>query len=146
MTGALRATVAPNGALSVAERGYPHPRSGAEAGRTPCPKGGSQEELLHVRGQGQWPRVPGCNGAGTAEKSYPSPRSGAVAERSYPMPPHPRPGVAAERSYLKPKARGGVQVDQPHAQGQGWRPGGPTPRPRSIGCMGAGGPRGTIPP
>jgi len=44
--------------------------SGAEAGRTPYPKGSSQEELPHVRGQGQRPRVPGYNGAGTAEKSY----------------------------------------------------------------------------
>ena len=43
-----------------------------------------QEELPHVQGQGQWPRVPGCDGAGTAEKSYPSPRSGVVAERSCP--------------------------------------------------------------
>ena len=38
----------------------------------------------HVQGQGQWPRVPGYNGAGTAEKSYPSLRSGAAAGRSYP--------------------------------------------------------------
>ena len=29
-------------------------------------------ELPHVRGQGQRPRVPGCNGAGTAERSYPA--------------------------------------------------------------------------
>ena len=62
----------------------PRPRSGAEAGRTPCRKDGGQEELPHVQGQGQRPRVPGCNGAGTAEKSYPSPRSGVVAERSCP--------------------------------------------------------------
>ena len=33
---------------------------------------GGQKELSHVRGQGQRPRVPGCNGAGTAEKSYPT--------------------------------------------------------------------------
>ena len=118
MTGALRATVAPNGALSVAERGYPHPRSGAEAGRTPFPQGCGPEELPHVRGQGQQPRVPGCNGAGTAEKSYPRPRSGAAAGRNYPT---------------------------PHTGGQGWRPGGPTPRPRSGGCADAGGPRGAIP-
>ena len=26
----------------------------------------------HVRGQGQRPRVPGCNGAGTAERSHPT--------------------------------------------------------------------------
>ena len=50
----------------------PCPRSGAEAGRTPCPRGGGQEELPHVRGQGQWPRVPGYDGAGTAERSYPA--------------------------------------------------------------------------
>ena len=49
------------------------------------PKGGSQEELPHGRGQGQRLRVPGCDRAGTAEKSYPSPRSGAAAERSYPV-------------------------------------------------------------
>ena len=82
------------GALSVAERCYPRPRSGAEARRTPCPKGSGQKSYptsevrgssrechaataqerprtaTQVRGQGQRPRVPGCNGAGTAEKSY----------------------------------------------------------------------------
>ena len=31
-----------------------------------------REELPHVRGQGQRPRVPGCDGAGTAERSYPA--------------------------------------------------------------------------
>ena len=34
-------------------------------------RGGGQEELPHVRSQGKWPRVPGCDGAGTAERSYP---------------------------------------------------------------------------
>ena len=46
-----------------------------EAERTPCLKGGGQEELPHVRGQGQWPRVPDCDGAGTAERSYPTPEA-----------------------------------------------------------------------
>ena len=50
----------------------PRPRSGAEAGRTPCPKGGGQEELPHVRSQGQRPRVPDCDGTGMAERSYPA--------------------------------------------------------------------------
>ena len=59
-----------------------------EAERTPCLKGGGQEELPHVRGQGQWPRVPDCNGAGTAERSYPA-----------------------------SEARGGGQEEQPHVQG-----------------------------
>ena len=95
-------------------------------------KGGGQEELPHVRGQGQRPRVPGCNSAGTAEKNYPSPRSGA----------------AARRSYLTSEARGGGWEDQPYVQGavaawaqeglealyhvegqEGWR-WGDTPHPR----------------
>ena len=59
-----------------------------EAGRTACPRGGSQEELPHVRGQGQWPRVPGCDGAGMAERSYPT-----------------------------SKVRGGGREEQPHLQG-----------------------------
>ena len=33
----------------------------------------------------------------------------------------------------------------PDARGQGRKPGGTTPRPRSRGCAGAGGPRGTAP-
>ena len=60
-----------------------------------------QEELPHVRGKGQWPRVPGYDGAGMAEKSYPSLRSGAVARRTNPT----------------PEARGGGREDQPHVQG-----------------------------
>ena len=41
-----------------------------EARRTPCPRGGGQEELPHVRGQGQRPRMPGCNGAGISELKW----------------------------------------------------------------------------
>ena len=85
------------------------------------------EELPHVRGQGQWPRVPGCDGVRTAERSYPSPRSGAEAGRSYPTPPHLRLGAVARRSYPTPEARGGGREDQPHARGQGQWPGGPSP-------------------
>ena len=69
--GRAKAQAAATGALSVDERSHPCPRSGAEAGRTPCLKAGGQEELPHVRGQGQRPRVPDCDGAGTAERSYP---------------------------------------------------------------------------
>ena len=57
----------------------------AEAERTPCPRGSGQEEIPHVQGQGQWPRVPGCDGAGMAERSYPTSKVGAAAERSYPV-------------------------------------------------------------
>ena len=42
------------------------------------------EELPHVQGQGQQPRVPGCDSAGTAERSYPTLEAGVVARRSYP--------------------------------------------------------------
>ena len=80
----------------------PRSRSGAEVGRTPCPKGGGQEELPHIRGQGQWPRLPDCDGAGTAERSYPTSevRGGGREEI-----PHT----------LKSEARGGGQEEQSHA-------------------------------
>ena len=76
------------GTHSTAKRSYPTSELRGRNGRTPCPKGGGQEELPHVRGQGQRPRVPGCDGAGTAERSYP------VSE-----------------------ARGGGREGQPHVQG-----------------------------
>ena len=75
--------------------------AGAEAGRTPCPKGSGQEELPYVRGQGQWPRVQGCDSAGRAERSHPT-----------------------------SKARGGGQEEPPCFRGQGQQPGGATPHPR----------------
>ena len=62
------------------------------------------------------PRVPGCDRAG-------------VGERSYPM----------------SEFRGGGQKELHHAQGQGQPLRGPTPRPKSSGCTGAGGPRGATP-
>ena len=112
--------VAATGTLSAAKGSYPRPRSGAEAGRTPCPKGSSQEDLPHVRGHGQQQRVPGCNSAGMAEKIYPIPRSVAAAERS-----HPASEVRGDhREDLPPR---------PHAGGQGRRVGGATPRQRSCG-------------
>ena len=79
-------------------------RSGAEAGRTPSPKGGGQEELSHVRGQGQRLRVPDCDGAGTAERSYPTSEVRGCSREELPHTP-------------KPKARGSGREDQPHVQG-----------------------------
>ena len=70
--------------LSAAKRSYPTSEVRGRNQKDPMPKGRWPRGVLHVRGQGQWLRVPGCHGAGTAEKSYPSPRSGAAAERSYP--------------------------------------------------------------
>ena len=67
-------------------------------------KGCGQEELPHVRGQGQQPRVPDCDSAETAERSYPTPLS-------------LRPKAVAGRSNPTTEARGGGQEDQPHVQG-----------------------------
>ena len=138
----------------------PRTRSGAEAGRIPFPNGSGQEELPHVRGQGQRPRVPDCDGTGMAKRSYPMSevKGGGVAERRYPV-SEVRGGN--ERSYPgsevrggsqeelphtpKPEARGGSWEEQPLDRGQGRWPGGPIPCPRNPGCMGAGGPRGPIP-
>ena len=46
----------------MAERSYPSPKV----------RGSGQEKLPHVRGQRQWPRVPGCDRAGVVERSYPT--------------------------------------------------------------------------
>ena len=73
---ARRAAVWPaaaTSALSAAERSYLTSEVGAEAGRTPCPKGSGQEELPHVWGQGRQPGGP-----------IPWPRSGAAARRTNP--------------------------------------------------------------
>ena len=48
-------------------------------------RGGGWEKQPCVPGQGQWPRVPGCDSGGAAGRSYPHARPGAVAGRSYPM-------------------------------------------------------------
>ena len=52
-----------------------------------------REELPHVRGQGQWPRVPGCNGAGTAKRSYPKSKVRGDGQEE---PPHVQGAVAAQ--------------------------------------------------
>ena len=115
-------------AKAQARGATPRLGSGAEAGRSPCPKGGGQEELPHVRGQGQRPRVPDCDGTGTAERSYrasevrggsreelphtPRPRPGGTGGRSYPKPLSPRRRAAAGRSNSPTKARGGGRVSK----------------------------------
>ena len=98
-----------------------------------CTKHG--QELPHLQSQGQRPRVPGCDGAGTAGGATQCPRSGAVGEKSYPASevsgsreetPHvrgqgrpgeatsrPRPGVVTLRSHPEPEARGGSWEEPP---------------------------------
>ena len=51
----------------------------------------------------------------------------------------------AERSYPTSEVRGGGLVELSHTQGQGRRPRGATPHPRSGGCTGKRGPRGATP-
>ena len=95
----------------------PPSRSGAKAGGTPFPKGGSQEELPHIQGQGQRLRVPDCDGAGTAERSYPASEVRGGDERSYPTSKVRGSGWEELPHAPKPKARGGGQEEQPHVQG-----------------------------
>ena len=60
------------GALSTAERSYRTSEVRGRSWEDPMPEKRGQEELPHVRGQGQRPRVPDCDGAGTAERNYPT--------------------------------------------------------------------------
>ena len=99
----------------------PSPRSGAEAGRTPCPKGGGQEELPHVRGRG-WGeaakrRYPASAVRGSNERSYPTSevRGGGPEELPHTPKPEARGGGGEEQP--RPEARGDGQEDQPHVQG-----------------------------
>ena len=91
------------GALSAAVRSYPMSEVGAEAVRTPCPKGGGQEELPHVRGQEQRPRVPGCDGAGTAERSYPASKVRGSGREELPHTPKPE-GIDISYSGIEPRS------------------------------------------
>ena len=61
-----------------------------------------KRRLPYIRGQGQWPRMPACDGTGTAERSYPASKVGGDWE------------------------------ELPCIRGQGWWPRGATPRPRSV--------------
>ena len=118
-------------------RSYPTPlrqRPRAAAGRTPCPKGGSQEELPHVRGQGQRPRVPDCHGGGTAERSYPASEVSGGRPRGDTQRWEVRGGD--ERRYPTSEVRGGDERSYPvsEVRGSSWEeiPHAPSPRPRAM--------------
>ena len=64
-------------------------------------RGGGWEEVPPARGQGQWPRVPGCDSTGTVERSYPMPEARDSSQEEL---PHAR-------------GRGCRQDEQPHVQG-----------------------------
>ena len=96
------------GALSAAERSYPTSEVRGRSQEDPMPKGSGQEELPHVRGQGQWLRVPDCDGTGMAERRYPASEVGGCDERSYPT-SEVRGGSREEIPHApSPEARGGV--------------------------------------
>ena len=127
----------------------PRPRSGAVAESTRLRRHRTgREELPRVRGQaGQARGDTQCPRSGAATRGVtPRPRSGA-AMRGVSYPASEVRGSSLEEipHTLKPKARGCRQEELPHARCQGRWLGGPTPRPRSRGCTGAGGPRGAIP-
>ena len=118
-------------AKAQAKRSHPTSEVRGRSWEDPMPMGGGQEELPHVRGQGQRPRVPDCDGAGTAERSYPvSEVVGGVAQRRYPASEarggdersYPTSEVRGgnERSYPASEVRGGGREEIPHA---------PSPRP-----------------
>ena len=100
-----------DGAQAQPRGANPRPRSGAEAGRTPCPRGSGPEELPHVQGQGQRLRVPGCDSAGAAKRSFPESKVRGFGWEE--LPP--------------PEARGGGWEELPLARGQGRWPRGVTP-------------------
>ena len=52
-------------------------------------KGGGQEELPHIQGQGQQPRVPDCDGSGTAERRYPASEVRGGGQEEIPHAPTP---------------------------------------------------------
>ena len=104
----------------------PRPRSGTAAGRRyPTPQ---------ARGQGR-------QVGGDTPRPKPEARGGRWEE--IPHAPSPRPGAAGGRSYPTPEARGSGGECQVATVQE--RPRGATPRPRSSGCVGTGGPRIAIP-
>ena len=61
-------------------------------------------------------------------------RSGAAAERRYPANEVRGSGREELPHVPTPEVKGCSREELPYARGQGRRPGGPTPRPRSSGC------------
>ena len=114
-----------------------------------------QEELPHVRGQGQQPRVPGCDGTGMTERSYPTSEVRGCNQEELPHAPTPeaRGGSREEVPHASTheargggqgklphaptsQARGGSWEELPHTRGQGWRLGGATLHPRPGAAAG----------
>ena len=83
-------------------------RSGAEAGRTPSPMGSGQEELPHVRGQGQRQKVPDCMAQERRRGATPRTRSGGWGGRPRGDTPASE-GQGPGREELSPCPRSGLR-------------------------------------
>ena len=69
-------------------------------------RGGDQEELPQVRGQGRRPRMPGCDTAGAAERTYPASEVRGSGREELPH----------------IEVRGGGREELPQLRGQGRQP------------------------
>ena len=96
-----------------------------------------------IGGREELPHTPTPEARGGGREEQPTPEARGSDERSYPA--SKVRGGGREEIPHTPKPKGGSGEEQPHDRGQGQWTRGPTPRPRSRGCMGAGGPKGAIP-
>ena len=84
----------------TAKRSYPMPRV----------RGGGQEELPRVPGQGWQPRAPGCDSAGAAERSYPPPEARGGGREEQPTRSCGCAGAGGPRGAIPCSRSGGVAV------------------------------------
>ena len=72
-------------ALSAAERNYPTSEVRGRSLEDFMPEGRQPRGVTPIRGQGQQPKVPGCDGPGTAQKNHPASeaRGGGWKEPTY---------------------------------------------------------------
>ena len=105
----------PHGTQARQRGATPHPRSGAEAGRIPCPRGSSQEELPQRLRSGAVAKGARLQWHSNSREELPHVRS--QGQRLGGANPCQRPRAAAGRSYPMTEVRGGGPEEQPHVQG-----------------------------
>ena len=114
-------------------------------GVTPRPRSGAAAESTRLRRAGTAERSYPAEVRGCGREEIPTPEARGGDERSYPASEVRGGGREELLNAPKPEANGSRGEEQPQDRDQGRWPGGPTPRPRSRGCAGAGGPRRAIP-
>ena len=143
----LKSQAAATGTLSMAERSYPTsevrgrsqkdpmPEGRRPRGVTPRPRSGAAAESARLRwrmnGREELLCVRGRGWGGRPRGATPRPRLG--------WRPEELPYIWGQGWWP------GGATPRPHAWSQGRRPRGAAPHPRSLGCVSAGGPRGAIP-